>query len=66
MWDPNENIPGTPLTKPERQDTRRIIRWFERRAFFRASLKLWAGWLIFLPSAIVAVLEIVKLLQHGK
>jgi len=65
-WDPDANLPSGPLTPPERQQTRRVIKWYERRVFFRASLRVWAMWLAGLPTAMLALYGLVQVFLHGK
>lgn len=61
-WNPDDSIPDSPFTKPERRDVRRVLRWYERREFLRSGLKWWGIWVIGLPTAMVGVWQIVQLL----
>lgn len=67
MWNPdNDTLPHGPLTPIERQGTRRVLKWYERRAFLRASLMLWGQWLILLPASMLAAWGVVQLFLHGR
>jgi hypothetical protein len=61
-WNPDENIPDSPLTKIERQDTRRVLRWFERREFMRLAVSAWAKWIVGLPFLMLSVWQLVQLM----
>jgi len=65
-WDPDEDLSKKPLEPHERQQTRRVIRWFERRASFRASIARSAGWLVGLPTALAAGWALVQHFLTGK
>jgi hypothetical protein len=61
-WNPDHDIPDGPLTKPERRDTRRVLYWYERRAFFQAATGAWAKWIVGLPVAMLAFWQVIQLL----
>lgn len=61
-WNPDDQIPDSPFTKPERKDVRRVVRWYERREYFHSGLRSWALWLFGLPAAMIALWQIVLLM----
>jgi hypothetical protein len=62
-WDPDQSIPDSPLTKPERRDTRRVLKWYERREFIRQAAASWAKWLIGMPFAMLSLWQLVQLIS---
>ncbi len=65
-WDPDENLPKKALEPHERQQVRRVLRWYERRVLFRASAGRLARWLVGLPSALIAAWALVQHFLTGK
>ena len=61
-WDPDQDISDGPLLKPERRDVRRVLRWYERRVFLRATMASWAKWIIGLPFAMLSLWQLAQLL----
>jgi hypothetical protein len=61
-WNPDDTIPDTPFTKPERRDVRRVVRWYERREYLRSGARSWALWIVGLPTAMIAFWQIAQLL----
>lgn len=64
-WEDGSPLSSAPLTPPEREQTRRVLRWYDRRMFFRASASLWARWLVGLPTGLLALWTLAQLLIHG-
>lgn len=64
-WHPDESLSSGPLTPGERKDTRRVLKWYERKVFFRASAGVWFKWLTLLPTFLLAAWSLVQLLLHG-
>jgi len=64
-WDPEKELSAAPLTPPERRETRRVLKWYERRAFLRASIRVWAGWLVSLPVAMLALWGLIQAYLNG-
>lgn len=62
-WDPDNELSTAPLDPPERRTTRRVLRWFERRAHRLNLVQLWSVWLIGLPTAMLAVWTIIHVLM---
>ena len=62
-WNPDENIPNSPLTKPELRDTRRVLRWFERREYLHAGIVSWVKWIVGLPFVMLSLWQLIQLLQ---
>jgi hypothetical protein len=66
-WERDESrLSSAPLSPAEREQTRRVLRWYEHRVFLRASVGLWAKWLVGLPTGLLALWSLVQLLLHGK
>lgn len=61
-WNPDKEIPDGPLTKVERQDTRRVLHWYERREWLRTNLVSWVKWLVGLPFAMLSLWQLIQLI----
>lgn len=64
-WNPDDDLPSGPLAPHERQQARRVLRWYERRVFLRAFVALWAKWLIMVPTAMMAAWGLLQALWHS-
>lgn len=62
-WNPDDELSTAPLAPPERRTTRRVLRWFERRAHRLNLIQLWSVWLVGLPTAMLAVWTIIHVLM---
>ena len=62
-WNPDADIPNTPLTKPELRDVRRVLRWFEHREYLRAGIASWIKWLIGLPFVMLSLWQLIQLIE---
>jgi hypothetical protein len=66
QWDPDNDLSKEPLDPRESQQTRRVLKWYERRVVFWASIRVWGAWVLGLPTALLAVYTIVQaFLHHG-
>jgi hypothetical protein len=54
-------LPTGPLKREEILALRRIIRSDDRMRWFWSSARIWAGWLLGVPAAIVATWQLLKL-----
>jgi hypothetical protein len=64
-WNPDDNLPDSPLLPHERQATRRVLRWYEIKTIRQASIKVWASWLVAVPTAMMTVWGLIQLVMHG-
>jgi hypothetical protein len=65
-WNPEENLSNAPLQPSERKDVRRVLKWYERRVFFQASLRVWGLWLLGLPTCMLALWGLAQAFLHGR
>lgn len=59
-WTPDQDLSTGPLAPGERRDVRRVLKWYERKVFFQASIRVWALWLAGLPTFMLAAWELLQ------
>ena len=64
-WNPDQDLSTAPLAPGERRDVRRVLKWYERRVFFQASIRVWLLWLAGLPTFMLAAWELLQGFLRG-